>query len=527
MSEKNELPKGWVQATVGEIAKAIQYGHTASASDNPHGPRFLRITDIQNGQVVWDTVPSCHISVDELPKYRLDCGDIVFARTGATTGKSFLIRQCPDAVFASYLIRLRMFQGVYPSFVQAFFQTNDYWRQIETGKRGIGQPNVNANVLGKIRIPLAPENEQRRIVAKIEELFSDLDAGVTALERIKANLKCYRSAVLKAAVEGRLTEAWRAKNPKTEPASKLLERILAERRKKWEEDQLAKFATAGKSPPKGWREKYVEPAGPDTRKLPELPQGWCWASVEQLGQVQLGRQRSPKNRSNKYPTKYIRAANITENGLALDDILDMDFSPSEKETYRLHAGDLVLSEASGSADQVGKPAVWNDEIENCCFQNTVIRFRPHRLTSSFVLVVLRDYYFNKSFAKIVAGVGINHLSAAKFSVIPFPLAPITEQQEIASEVERRLSIIAAAQTQVDTNLKRAARLRQSILKLAFEGKLVPQDPTDESADKLLERIQVERNRIEKGKQPKQASNVSKRPTDQRKKRTGISSRARQ
>ena len=117
-------------------------------------------------------------------------------------------------------------------------------------------------------------SEQRRIVAKIEELFSDLDAGVAALKRIKANLKRYRAAVLKAAVEGRLTEAWRAKHPNTEPATKLLERILAERRKKWEADQLAKFAAAEKTPPKGWREKYVEPLPPDTSGLPELPQGW-------------------------------------------------------------------------------------------------------------------------------------------------------------------------------------------------------------------------------------------------------------
>jgi type I restriction enzyme S subunit len=170
----------------------------------------------------------------------------------------------------------------------------------------------------------------------------------------------------------------------------------------------------------------------------------------------------------------------------------MDFSPTEQETYRLHAGDVVLSEASGSPDQVGKPAVWNSEIENCCFQNTVIRFRPHGLTSSYVLVVLRHCYFNKVFAKIAAGVGINHLSAAKFSVVPLPLAPIAEQEEIAREVERRLSIIAASDAQVDANLKRATRLRQSILKRAFEGRLVPQDPTDEPADKLLERIRQER-----------------------------------
>jgi type I restriction enzyme, S subunit len=167
MSEQKGLPQGWAWTTVAEIAKTIQYGHTASASDTPNGPRFLRITDIQDGLVAWESVPSCEISLDERSKYRLDSGDIVFARTGATTGKSFLIRQCPDAVFASYLIRLRMFPGIFPTFVHAYFQTNDYWRQIEGGKRGIGQPNVNASILGRIHLPLAPANEQRRIVAKV------------------------------------------------------------------------------------------------------------------------------------------------------------------------------------------------------------------------------------------------------------------------------------------------------------------------------------------------------------------------
>src|SRR5204863_4103445 len=131
--------------------------------------------------------------------------------------------------------------------------------------------------IDELQLPLPPSNEQHRIVAKIEELLSDLDAGVAALERAKTNLKRYRAAVLKAAVEGTLTEAWRVEHPSTETATTLLERILAERRWKWEADQLAKYAAAEKGPPKNWKEKYVEPTPPDTRGLPELPKEWCWA----------------------------------------------------------------------------------------------------------------------------------------------------------------------------------------------------------------------------------------------------------
>ncbi len=137
-------------------------------------------------------------------------------------------------------------------------------------------------------------NEQRRIDAKIEELFSDLDAGVAALERVRANLKRYRAAVLKAAVEGKLTEEWRAQHPDTEPASVLLDRILTERRRQWEQAQLAKFAHAGKQPPKGWQAKYEEPDPPDARGLPSLPGVWRWMRLDSLASIEGGTTKDQK-----------------------------------------------------------------------------------------------------------------------------------------------------------------------------------------------------------------------------------------
>jgi len=146
-------------------------------------------------------------------------------------------------------------------------------------RSGTAQPFVKVGTTLERLFALPPLPEQRRIVAKIEELFSDLDAGVAALERVRANLKRYRAAVLRAAVEGRLTEEWRTRNPATEPAAKLLERILAERRAKWEQDQLRKFKEGGKTPPKGWKEKYEEPAPMRDRPSIELPGDWCWAAL--------------------------------------------------------------------------------------------------------------------------------------------------------------------------------------------------------------------------------------------------------
>ena len=149
------------------------------------------------------------------------------------------------------------------------------WRALRRFPKAEALPIV---ILRPLPVPVAPLNEQRRIVDALDELFSDLDAGVAALERVQAKLKHYRAAVLKAAVEGALTAEWRAQHPATEPASALLTRILAERRRRWEETQLQKFKEAGKEPPKNWKAKYKEPVAPDMTSLPLLPNGWCWVS---------------------------------------------------------------------------------------------------------------------------------------------------------------------------------------------------------------------------------------------------------
>ena len=160
----------WKTMPLGDFAESVDYGVTASATEQPVGPKFLRITDIQDGDVSWENVPWCECDMRSASNARLKPGDIVFARTGATTGKSFLIRECPtDAVFASYLIRVRLSDVAEPRFISHFFQTPNYWAQIAKSARGVAQPGVNATTLKALKIPVPPLPEQRRNAAILDK----------------------------------------------------------------------------------------------------------------------------------------------------------------------------------------------------------------------------------------------------------------------------------------------------------------------------------------------------------------------
>ena len=382
------------------------------------------------------------------------------------------------------------------AYLEAFLRSKDVQSAIDRMKTGISDSGLNLTHGRFLPLPIRvpPLNEQRRIVAKIEELFSDLDAGVAALERAKAKLKRYRAAVLKAAVEGRLTAEWRAQHPEIEPASKLLERILKERRRKWEEDQLRKYEAQGKKPPKNWKDKYKEPAPVDASNLPALPEGWCWASVAEISDVQGGIQKQPKRapRQNAYP--YLRVANVHRDRLELDEVHQIELFGDELDRLRLAPGDLLVVEGNGSKTEIGRSAIWTGKIEDCVHQNHIIRVRFLAGSSRYLNAYWNSPAGTGRVMQMAASTsGLYTLSVTKVCALPVPLPPLAEQEQIVAAVEQRLSVIAAAEHEISRCLVRASRLRQSILKRAFEGKLVPQDPADEPASELLKRIGANTN----------------------------------
>jgi type I restriction enzyme S subunit len=218
---------------------------------------------------------------------------------------------------------------------------------------------------------------------------------------------------------------------------------------------------------------------PETSKI---PRGWMTIRVDQAGAVRLGRQRSPDKHTGRFSTRYIRAANITPRGLDLTDLLEMDFTPTERATFSLNVGDVLLTEGSGSAEHVGRAALWRGEIDGCCYQNTVIRFRPHLVLPEYALVVIRHYAASGSFAQVARGVGIQHLGASRFASLPFPLAPLAEQRRIVETTDLRLSNIREAQTRLRSARKHLNEQVREILAASIAGELVVQSASDAEHD---------------------------------------------
>jgi type I restriction enzyme S subunit len=226
--------------------------------------------------------------------------------------------------------------------------------------------------------------------------------------------------------------------------------------------------------------------------MSDLPTGWESTRLADVAEVRLGRQRSPKRATGDRMRPYLRAANVTWSGLRLSDVKEMDFTASESETYELRPGDLLLSEASGSPGEVGKPAQYQGEIEGCCFQNTLIRVRlPVGLLPDFYEHYFREQALNGRFAAGSRGVGIHHLGASGLAGWRAPIPPTAEQARIVAAVDEAFSKLDAGEAGLRAVRQILRRMSDAVLTAAVTGRLVPQDPTDTSATKLLAELGIE------------------------------------
>jgi len=363
---------------------------------------------------------------------------------------------------------------------------------IKAGKGG-AQPNLSQGIIKEWSINLPPINEQHRIVAKIEELFSELDKGIENLKTARAQLKVYRQALLKHAFEGKLTAQWRAENQdKLETADALLKRIQQERTQRYQQ-QLADWQADGGSKPK--TPKLLPPlTAEELAELPELPEGWGWVKYGDLCSiVRNGISAKPVGESG---TPIFRISAVRPLFFDMTDIRFIDNTTGEFDAYCLERGDLVFTRYNGSRRYVGVCAEYRSD-EKRLFPDKLVQTRVFSkyLSTSYLEKALNSGASRKFVeSKIRTTAGQSGVSGDDIKNIPVPFCSTDEQMQIVEALESKLSEVDQLDQTITTSLQQAEALRQSILKKAFSGQLVPQDPHDEPASELLNRIKGAMNR---------------------------------
>jgi type I restriction enzyme, S subunit len=361
---------------------------------------------------------------------------------------------------------------------------------------------VKPSTLAAYEFTLTGLRAQTRIVAKLEELLSDLDAGVSELKAAQKKLGQYRQSLLKAAVEGALSAEWRKQHTPAETGAQLLQRILTERRARWEAKQLAKFKEQGKTPPKDWQKKYPEPVQPDTTDLPELPEGWVWASLGQITEFITSGSRGWADYYSDAGALFIRSQNINEDWLDLADIAFVNPPRnSEGARTRVKMHDLLLTITGAN---VGKAARVNIELEEAYVSQHVALIRPaEKMLADFLHLFLTASAGGRGLLDRKAyGAGKPGLNLQQIGAVIIPLTSSDEIQALMDIVAGYLKATFEQQRAIVHCLKRSTAQRQNILRAAFSGRLVPQDPNDEPASVLLARIRAERTARDAAKVPR-------------------------
>ena len=373
-----EIPDNWEWTTINAISKSILYGVSESAKTNGKY-RLLRITDIQNNSVQWDSVPYTDFDENKVKSYLLSEGDILFARTGATVGKSYLVQElAEEAIYASYLIRVQTYDAVLPQYVKFYFESGYYWEQIEQGSVGVGQPNVNGTILGNLHIPIPPMHEQYRIVSELLKWMGIIDVielGKTDLQTI---IKQAKSKILDLAIQGKLV----AQDPSDEPASELLKRI----------NPKAEITC-------------------DNAHYTQLPKGWSVAPMQILCSLIDGNKQNDIERIN----------------------LDVKYLRGERDPKTLTSGKfipensfLILVDGENSGEVFRTPI---EGYQGSTFKQLSIN---ENMDTEYLLQVINLH--RKILRENKVGSAIPHLNKKLFKAIEVPIPPYNEQKRIVKAV---------------------------------------------------------------------------------------------
>ena len=402
-----EVPESWEWTTIGEIASSILYGVSESAKETGQY-KLLRITDIQNNKVNWETVPFTDYDNNKAQAYLLNDGDILFARTGATVGKSYLVEGLKDsAIYASYLIRVQTSSVILPAYIKFFFESGFYWEQISLNSVGIGQPNVNGTTLAALTIPIPPYREQLRIVEEAKKWLAVIDVLDVEIEDLQASIVQAKSKILNLAIHGKLVP----QDPNDEPAIELLKRI----------------------------NPIFTPC--DNAQYPyEVPKSWIWVRLDNICEIKGGK-RIPRGETfSSVPTShiYIRVTNMKNNT-----IIDNEIKYITEDVYRqiknytIGVDDLYLTIA-GTIGEVGSVPRRFDGMnltENAARLTNIVCLK------NYLKTVLQSSVAQEHFISKFHQVAQPKLSIETASSTLIPLPPYNEQLRIVAKIQELFAVL--------------------------------------------------------------------------------------
>jgi type I restriction enzyme S subunit len=492
MSEVNgDQPSGWVKTTLSEVTSVSR------AKAEPGNFGDVSYIGLEHIEGVRNRILSVGMVEDvKSTKSVFQRGDVLYGKL-----RPYLKKVCRpdfDGVCSTDILVFSESPNLDNGYLLYFLSqdsTADYATQ---NSNGINLPRISSRALGEIEFPLPPLAEQRRIVAKIEAVQERSRRAREALSEMRPLLEQFRQSVLVAAFRGDLTADWRAAHPNVESASELLHRIRTERRRHWEQAELAKYKAKGQKPPKHWQDKYEAPELVDDSALSELPEGWCWAGLEELKALSPNSMTDgpfgSKLKTSHYSSSGIRVVRLGNIGVghfnADDEVFISQLRYEELRKHEIFAGDLVIA---ALAEPVGRCCKIPPSIGKAIVKADCIRFRPHPSMLSEIVMHWLNSGTGRRLAEIAShGIGRLRINMENLRSLPVALPPVDEQIEIVASISAQLVGIARIEEQISSYNEDLDQLDHSILTKACRGELVPQDPNDEPASALLARIRDQR-----------------------------------
>jgi type I restriction enzyme S subunit len=485
MSEPDvNLPPNWVWATIEQLSGSkgvLTDGDWIESKDqDPSGDiRLIQLADVGDG--FYRNKSNRYMtkkSAEKLGCTYLQDGDLLIARMPDPLGRACIFPgDEKKSVTVVDVVIVRSSSGEFDHrWLMYFVNAHQFRSAVSALQSGSTRKRISRKNLASIRLPVPPLPEQRRIVAEIEKQFTRLESGISALLRIQSNLKKYRESLIRSAYEGRLIAVDRDQSSLSETISgnDLANHLEEARRQKW----------------KG-RGLYKQALEPSHKILKSTPESWVWLTLDAVAEIKGGITKD-QNKKHTHPTRripYLRVANVQRGYFDLADVKEIDAGDEAINQLRLTRGDILFNEG-GDRDKLGRGWVWNEEIPECIHQNHVFRARLYSdlINPKFISWYANSFGQSYFFDEGTHTTNLASISITKLKALPVPVPPAHEQALIVAELEYRLSSAESLESIVSLNLKRASNLRESILKKAYTGTLVPQIPSEGSAQAILDSV---------------------------------------